>query len=133
MKWVLKIFLEKEHLTKGTKILRIKSQLKAVKGIMIKHCKYIQEFEAHFQARPHCHLLNKNDPSLGLVNPECFLNIHSGKCGHSLPCAQGSLATGEVAPSVSYQHLFLWHPPTSGNLKILDGNLAPVDTDSFVP
>lgn len=120
MKWVFwggGCFLRKEHLTKGTKILRIKISSRAVKGIRVKHCKYMQEFVVLLQARPHCHLLNKNALFLGLVYPECFLNIHSGKCGHSFPPSQSSLATGQATPSMNQQHL-LWCPPTRGNKVI---------------
>lgn len=120
-KWSVVFFFpwEKEHLTKGTKILRIKSQVGAVKDIRIKHCKYKPEFTVLPQARPHCHLLNKSALFLGLVFPECFLNIHSGTCGHSVfPPSRGSLATGQEAPSGSRQHHLLWRPPTRGNVEV---------------
>lgn len=90
---------EKEHLTKGTKILRIKPQVGAVKGIRIKHSKHMPEAAALLQARPHCHLLNKNALLLGLVCPECFREIHSAKRDHSVfPLSLGAVAPGQEAP-----------------------------------
>ena len=75
----------KKHLTKGTKTLRKKTLKLSVKCIRIKHYKHMHKFDMLLQTRPHCHLLNKDALSYGLVYTGCFLNIHSEKCDQSSP------------------------------------------------
>lgn len=114
----VRFYIFKEHLTKGTKILRIKSQVRAVKGIRIKHCKYMQEFVVLLQARPHCHLLNRGK-SLGLLYPEFYLPEYSFLGIVAIPShLLRAVWQQDSSPFVSQQHRLLWHPPTGENEAI---------------
>lgn len=127
----VRFYIFKEHLTKGTKILRIKSQVRAVKGIRIKHCKYMQEFVVLLQARPHCHLLNRGPFPLAFsILNFTFLNIHFWESWLFLHTSSGQSGNRTAAPLWASSTVFSGtHPPEK--TKQLDGKLTPLDTDSF--